>query len=418
MSIHNTFETLNPRPDYINRVLPFIDKPVIKVITGMRRSGKSSFLHLIRKHLQSKHKVPDKNILYVDKESLEFDAIRNYSDLNKLVLDKFKKCSGKCVVLIDEIQEIHDWEKAVASFLKNKIADIYITGSNARLLASELATLLSGRYVEFPIYPLTFSEFRTFRQKATGRTDTIEYDFSIFMKYGGLPGLHHFELTGNTIEQYLNSVINTILFKDIIQRHSIREPSQLENITRFMMDNCGNITSARRISDYLKSQKFSFAPDRVQAYLGYLEQAFLIKKVRRYDLKGLRHLESLDKYYLGDIGLRHGLIGYRDSGISGVLENIVYLELLSRGYSISIGKQDTFEIDFIASKQNERLYIQVAYLLAAEKTIEREFRSLEMIKDNYPKIVLSMDTLQPEDRKGIKWMNILSFLTEKPVFQS
>jgi predicted AAA+ superfamily ATPase len=355
--------------------------------------------------------VSEKNILCINKESLEYDFIHDYQDLNKFVKNAFTSEQGKRYLFIDEVQEIKLWEKAVTSLFTEEKTDIYITGSNAHLLSSELATLLSGRYVSFPIYPLCFQEFLQFRNTTPQKAD-LNKEFSLFLQYGGLPGIHFLDFKEEVIYHYLNSIFNTILLKDVVTRHRIRDVSQLKNITRFVFDNCGQIVSSKRISDYLKSQKIRITVDTVQNYLHYLQNAFLISKTSRYDLKGKRHLEFYEKYYMGEIGMRHGFIGYRKDDISGLLENIVYLELLKRGYNVSIGKLEDKEIDFIAEKEKSRLYFQVAYLLASPETEIREFSPLERINDNYTKIVLSMDKDWGEERRGILRKNIIQFLLE------
>jgi uncharacterized protein len=413
-----------PRETYLERLSRFQDKSVIKVLTGLRRSGKSSLLRLKMERLKTA-RVPAKCILFIDKESLEFDDIRTYQDLDRWVKTKWKGVAGKKYLFVDEIQEIESWEKAIASMLGQKLADIYITGSNAHLLSSELATLLSGRYVEIPVHPLTFREFRDFHRQRNSRAiekrsgslksppnlSTVEDDFKLFLKYGGLPGIHEFDLIdGMTVFQYLSSVFHTILYKDITLRHRIRDAAMLDRIARFSFDNCGNMTSAQRIAEYFKSQRLGVSTDTVLNYLGYLESAFLLRRARRFDIKGKRHLEVNDKFYMGDVGLRHGFIGYRDSDIGGLLENVVFLELLHRGYAVSVGKWGDKEIDFVAEKENERLYIQVCYLLAGAETEKREFAPLLDIQDNHPKFVLSMDKDWGEGRSGIRRLYLPNFL--------
>jgi hypothetical protein len=396
------------RERYLNRIKPFFGKPVIKVITGIRRSGKSTFLKMICNSLIDSGVIPD-NIVLINKDSLEFDFIRNYQDLNNYVKNRIRNIKGTIHLFIDEIQEIEGWEKAVAGFLADNTADVYITGSNSRMLSSELATYISGRYIEFRMYPLTFSEFLQFRQeKGSGN---IDHEFGLFMKYGGFPGIHHMEYDDEVIEQYVFSLYNTILLKDVVAKNGIRDIALLEKIARFTADNCGNITSSKRIADFLKSQKISGSVDTVQNYLSMLTSAYVFAKVNRFDIKGKRLLEIHEKYYSGDIGLKHVLLGYKTGDISGHLENIVYLELLSRGYKVEIGKFNEQEIDFIATKLNDRTYIQVAYLLYDQKTIEREYRALEKINDNYPKLVLSMDKFHDSSRAGIQWKNLTDYLT-------
>jgi len=398
------------RPDYLLRIKPYLTKPLIKVLTGLRRVGKSTIVKMLIADLQN-NGVASEDILYINMESVQWDFILDYKDLYNYVIKYFKNNTAmNKYIFIDEIQEINAWERAVNSFLADGIADIIITGSNAHLLASDLATFLSGRYIEFPIFPLTFKEFLSFR---AGINIDIRENFKLFLRYGGLPGIHGFELVDDLVFPYLNSIYNTLVLKDVVSRNSIRDPAQLDRIVKFIFDNCGNITTSKRIADYLKNQKIGISVDKVINYLKYLEGAFLIRKALRYDLKGLRQLEIYEKYYVGDIGLRHGFIGYKDQDISGIIENVIYLELLQRGYSVQIGKFDNLEIDFVAEKVNERIYIQVAYALNDQKTVEREFSVLEQIRDNYPKIVLTMDEFQTINRNGIRSKYIPDFLLDK-----
>ncbi len=395
------------RERYLKQITPFIDKPIIKVITGIRRCGKSTFLKLICNLLTDKG-VNLKNILLINKDSLEFDSLNTYKQLVSYVTDRFKDVEGKKYLFIDEVQEIEGWEKALSGFLTDNTADLFITGSNSRMLSSELATYISGRYVEFKLYTLTFSEFIKFR-KVT-EPEKMESEFALFMRYGGFPGIHRMEYDDEVIEQYVSSIYNTILLKDVVARNGLRDIALLERIAHFTADNCGNITSSKKIADYLKSQKMKGSVDTVQSYLSMLSSAFIFHKVNRFDLKGKRLLEIHEKYYVGDIGLKHSLLGYKINDISGHLENIVYLELLSRGFKVNIGKLNELEIDFIATRSNQQIYLQVAYLLADTKTIDREFGTLEKINDNYPKIVLSLDKFLDNNRNGIKWYNLIDFL--------
>ncbi|MDD4205949.1 MAG: ATP-binding protein, partial [Candidatus Delongbacteria bacterium] len=397
------------RDIYLSRLLKYIDKPVIKVLTGIRRCGKSSILKLLNSELL-KNGTPEGNIVFINHESLEFGFIKNYDDLYKFVKGALKSKKGKKYIILDEVQEVEKWEKAVSSFLSDEIGDIVITGSNAHLLSSELATLLRGRYIEIPIHTLSFSEFLDFRQVKDKQN--IDDEFKNYLRYGGFPGIHKMEFEDEMIVNYLNSIINTVILKDIIERNSIRDASLVEQIIKYLTDNCGNISSAKGISDYLKSQNVKVSADTVINYISYLEKAFMFHKVNRYDLKGKKWLEINNKFYSGDIGLRNGLIGYRENDISGVLENLIYLELIRRGYKVGTGVSGSGEVDFIAEKQNEKIYIQVTYLLASESTVKREFGSLEAISDNYKKIVLSLDKFYPEDRNGIQRQYIPDFLLD------
>jgi predicted AAA+ superfamily ATPase len=394
------------REKYLHRIRPFINKPVIKAITGIRRCGKSTFLRILIDELIN-NKTDRKNILFINKDSLEFDDINTYNDLNDFVLNRFKGIKGNKYLFIDEVQKIEKWEKAVAGFLADNIADIYITGSNAGLLSSELATLLTGRYIEFKINTLVFSEFLKFRNKTSKEK---EDEFSLFLKYGGFPGIHQMEFNDEVIGQYISSIFSTILLKDVVARNQVRDVALLERIVRYIADNCGNITTAKGISKYIKSQNLSCSVDTIHNYILWLTDAYLAFKAIRYDIRGKRQLELYEKYFLGDTGFIFAILGSKAGDISGKLENIVYLELLSRGYSVNIGKLYDREVDFIALKNDKKIYIQVTYLLFDEKVVEREFGVLSAVKDNYMKVVLSLDKYFGGERDGIKWYNLIDFL--------
>lgn len=403
--IENTVGKMVIRRDYyIKEIKKFLNKPIIKVLTGMRRVGKSTILSMLIDELKSS--TNGENIIWINKESINFEFVRDYKDLYSFVKDNLPSNQEQKYIIIDEVQEIDKWERGVLSFFTENLADIILTGSNAHLLSSEIATLISGRYVEIPVYPLSFSEYLLFPGKADL---SIEDNFSAFLKYGGLPGIHLFD-NEEAIFSYLNSIINTLLLKDVIKKNNFRDVHLLERITFYLMDNCGNITTAKGISDYFKSQRVKISVDTVQNYIRALEEAFLFYRIPRYDIKGKKILEYFDKIYLGDIGLRSGIIGYKDKNISGILENIVLLEMKKRGYKISVGVKDKMEIDFIAEKQNELLYIQVARFLSEEKTIKREFENLQKVPDNYRKIVLSMDKFFPSDYNGIEHHYLPDFL--------
>lgn len=395
------------RDFYIKDIEPFIDKPIIKVLTGMRRVGKSTILKLL---IEKFSKTNRKNqILYINMESLKWKNLKTDIDLYDFVIDKNKKMNTKLILFIDEIQEIRDWEKAVNSLLAEDIADIYITGSNAHLLSSELATLLSGRYIQFQIYGLSFSEYLNFK-------NTDKYDeklFSEFMKYGGLPGIHNSYLEDEVVFQYIVSIFDSILLRDVVARNNIRNVSLLEKIVYFIFDNIGNIFSAKKVSDFLKKENRKISVETVYNYLKFLESAFIIYKVPRYDIKGKRLLEINEKYFIGDIGLKNAVMGYNINNVNSILENIVFLELKRRKYKVYIGKIDNKEIDFIGERNGEKIYIQVSYLLASENVIKREFSGLQMIKDNYPKYVVSMDTSLSGNVDGILHINIKDFLIKE-----
>ncbi|MEZ5196729.1 MAG: ATP-binding protein [Bacteroidales bacterium] len=399
------------RTSYLEKLKIYTGKPIIKIISGMRRVGKSVLLRQYREFLLESG-VDEKNILLINKESIEFDFISNYQELYNFIKKTVSPQPGVKHLLIDEIQEIDQWEKAINSFFAEGSYDITVTGSNARMLSTELSTLLAGRYVEISVYPFSFKEFIQVRTQTHPGENTGD-SFKLYLRYGGLPGIHSLPLTDEAVFPYLNAIFNSALLKDVVLRNKIRDVEQLERITRFIFSNCGNITSAKNIADYLKSQRTKISIETVQNYLFYLSQAFMIHKVRRYDLKGKKVLEYSEKYYSADAGLRFGIVGYTDDDISGVLENIVFIDLLNRGYTVYVGQIGQLEIDFIAEKQEEKRYIQVTYLLSSEKTVEREFGNLMRVNDNFPKMVLSMDEYWDKTRQGIVRKNIIDFLDEE-----
>ena len=398
---------------YLEEIKKYINKPIIKVITGMRRSGKSMILKLIQEELQNIGIVKE-NIIYMNFESLTFMDIKDFEELYKHIIEKTSDKKRKIYILLDEIQEVKGWEKAINSFLVDLDVDIYITGSNANLLSSELATYIAGRYVEIKIYPLSFQEYIDFVSE-NNKENPLSLDeyFSQYLNFGSLPGIHIFNYNKEEIYQYLVDVYNSILLRDVIARNNIRDIELLERVVLYIMDNIGNIFSAKSISDFLKNQGRKLSVETIYNYLKALENAFIISKVQRYDIKGKNILETQEKYYLSDLGFRHAKLGYQSNDIYGYLENIVFLELLRRKYKVNIGKQDNKEIDFVANLRDENLYLQVTYLLASPETIEREFSPLKSIKDNYPKMVLSMDNLPESNIEGIKRKRIIDFLLER-----
>ena len=380
-------------------------KPVVKVLTGMRRVGKSYVLRQLY-HDYRERGIADAAICFVDKESLDFEAIKTAKDLHVFA----KKSWGqrkKRVLLVDEVQEIEAWEKAVVSLASLPDVDIVVTGSNAQLFSSELATKLGGRCIEFMIHNLSWREFVQFRGASAGPR---EREFRLYLRYGGLPALHHMEWKDDVAFQYLGAIFNHIVLKDIVTRHEVRDVALLDRIGSFLLDNVGQVVSANRIAAYFKSQRLKVGVDTVINYLGYYQQALLARKVVRFDIPGKRMLEIHEKYYMSDTGLRHARLGYRESELAGVLENIVYLELLRRGYQVYIGKAGDREVDFVAMKDQRLAYLQVASTLADPAVAEREYVPLRGIRDNYPKMVLSMDAIFDEDRGGVRWMNLVDWL--------
>lgn len=399
------------REQYMKQIRDFIDKPVVKVITGMRRCGKSVIMDFAREEIKQRG-VSEKNIFYANFESLAHEDLKNYKALYRAVTEAAKQAEGRLYIFLDEIQEVIGWEKAINSFRVDFDCDIYVTGSNAKLLSGELATLLSGRYVEIRVYPLSFAEYLDFAQSNDDEKDfTRQEHFANYLRFGGLPGIHQMKWDEKRIMQYLTDIYNSVLLNDVIKRNKIRDPALLESIVRYLMDNIGNTFSAKTISDFIKSQGRKLSTETVYTYIKALESAFLLYKVPRFDIKGKRLLETQEKYYISDLGLRHAVMGYRDNDIGGVLENVVFLELLRRDWTVNIGKQDVAEVDFVANRTDDRLYVQVCYVLTEDNT-GREFNPLESIADHYEKVVLSTDSLMSFNRNGVRQKNIIDFLLQ------
>lgn len=398
------------RYNYINEIKKFMNKPIVKVITGMRRSGKSIILKLLFQEL-IENGVEKKNIIEINFESLMFSELTEFKKLYTYIMEKAQELQGKIYIFLDEIQEVEHWEKAINSLMVDLDCDIYITGSNANLLSSELATYIAGRYVEIKVYPLSFKEYIEFAKvENPSQTLSNEEYFEQYLKFGGLPAIHNFDYDKDTIYQYLEDIYNSVLLKDVIARNGIRDIELLERIVLYVLDNIRNTFSAKNISDFLKSQGRKLSRETVYNYLKALESAYIISRVQRYDIKGKSILETQEKFYLTDLGLRHTKLGYRANDIAGYLENIIYLELLRRKYTVNIGKLGAKGIDFIGTLRDEKLYIQVTYLLASPETIEREFSPLKSVQDNYPKYVLSMDNLENYNIDGIIREKIIDFL--------
>ena len=393
------------REPYEQWVLSFADKPVIKVLTGIRRSGKSTILRLVADRLVRQGASPLR-LVFLNMESLTNAALTDYRFFHEYVLKRYQEAGTRLYLFVDEVQEIAGWEKAINSLLADGIADIYLTGSNSDLLSGELASRLSGRYVEFSIFPLVFSEFLAFRD-STSDSPTA---FGTYLASGGFPGLHQLDFTPEANRQYLSAVLDSVVLKDVVMRHQVRDVHLLQKILAYVADNIGSLISARSIADFFKSERRTLGIETVYNYLSFLESAFVFYRVPRYDLKGKRLLETLEKHYLADIGLRHALLGYRDNDIGRYLENVVYLELRKRGYQVWVGKWGDLEVDFVATRGDERLYLQVAYLLSDPATREREFRPLREIQDNYPKYVLSMDPVPDGLDDGIFRRSLVGFL--------
>jgi predicted AAA+ superfamily ATPase len=388
------------RDIYLKKVEPYIGKEIIKVLTGQRRVGKTILLKQIERLVQQLDKKA--NTIYINKEQHEFKQIKNADDLFGYVESKLKAKQSN-YVFIDEIQEISEFEIALRQLLVKGV-DIYCTGSNANMLSGDLATHLSGRYIEFHINSLSYSEFIEMHQ-LPNNNDTLNK----YIRYGGLPYLVHLPLNDEVVYGYLKSIYNTIILKDIVTRYSIRDVDFLDRLVEYLSDNLGNYVSSNKISDFLKSQRVHLSVNTVMNYLKYLNSSFFINKVERLDIIGKKRFEINDKYFFTDLGLKHSIIPYTGAQIGNVFENLVYNQLIYEDYKVYIGKHQDREIDFVAQKGNETKYIQVAYQLPDEKVREREFGNLLKIEDNYEKIVVSADEFTT-DFKGIKHIHIRDFL--------
>ncbi|CAG7588629.1 hypothetical protein PEPTYR26121_00864 [Peptoniphilus tyrrelliae] len=394
------------RNKYIEKIKKFIDKPIVKILTGMRRVGKSTILNIIKDQVLKD--VPDENKIYMNFESFEFFDIKDANPLKDYLSEKLKDKEGKVYFFFDEIQLVKDWEKVINGLRVSHNCDIYITGSNSKLISGDLATLLAGRYVEFEIQPFTFDEFSEIYRSSNLSREEL---FQKFIKIGGMPGLKYFNLEEEVSQKYLNDIYNTVLVKDVLNYNNIRDVDIFNRILSFAMQNIGENFSASAIRNYLKSENRNISVDTVLNYLEYCNKAFVLKKVPRYDLSGKKLLKVDEKYYLTDHGFRQSMGFSNLKDIEKTLENIVYIELLSRGYNVKIGKVKDREIDFVAKKSEEISYFQIAYLMENEKTREREFGAYDLVTDNYPKYVLSMDKLDFSQR-GIVHKNIIDFLLE------
>ncbi|MCG7657913.1 ATP-binding protein [Wielerella bovis] len=390
------------RQRYLERVRPFIGKSLIKVFTGQRRVGKSYLLFQIMKEIQSDN--PQANIIYINKEDLAFSHIKTAPELAEYVLTN-KKAGQINYVFIDEIQEIGEFEIALRSLLLDEELDLYCTGSNAHLLSRDIAGALSGRAIEIHLHSLSYAEFLQFMQQ-----DDSDKAMAQFLKYGGLPYLKDLPKQDDIVFEYLRNIYSTIAVRDIVHRYALRNVQFLEQLTQFLASNIGNLFSAKKISDFLKSQRISASTTQVQNYAEYLENAFLIYKIKRYDIEGKRIFEIGEKYYFEDLGLRNALIGYRAQDRGKLLENAIFNHLQIAGYDVKIGGLNSQEIDFVAEKNGERIYVQATLTINEEKTLEREFGNLLKIQDNYPKYVVTMDEFDGNTFQGINCLSLRAFL--------
>ena len=390
---------------YMKEIIPLIDNELIKVITGIRRCGKSYMLGLIKEEL-IKRGVKEYNIILINFDSKKYKNVKNNNELDKIVEKSIKNKKGKVYLFFDEIQNVKKWERSIAGYKVDYDCDIYITGSNSNLLSGELATHLTGRYYEIKMYPFSYQEFLDFHQKS----DSFDM-FNEYLQYGGMPQTFLLEDTQKI--NYLDDLFNSIFYKDIVKRYQIRDIDLLERLTTFIFDNIGNIFSASSIAEYYKEEmNIKISNKTITNYLKYLENACFIKKVKREDLEGKGILKFNEKYYVTDHGFCEAKAKGNIDNIGRVMENIIYFEFLRRGWKITIGKTNDYEVDFVCRKHKQTVYVQVSYLLENEETIEREFRPFSKIKDHYPKYIITMDQFD-RSRDGIKHVNLLEFLTDK-----
>lgn len=396
------------REMYMSRIRPFIGKELIKVMTGFRRSGKSVMLQLIQEELIEKG-VDKQQFISFNFEKMGFEHLCNAKALHDEVMRLSGIIGGKVYLFFDEIQEVKSWEKCINSLRVDLDCDIYITGSNAKLLSGELATYLGGRYVEFVIYPFSFTEFKELYLSVYPQTSDAEC-FNKYIVAGGMPYLSNLNYEAEPSRLYLEDLYNSVVLKDIVKRNTVRDVDLLEKIIAYVTANIGTTFSATSISRFFKSENRTVATETVLNYIKHCLDAYLFYQVKREDLVGKQILSVNEKYYISDHGVREAVFGGNTRDINLILENIVYMELLRRGYKVTVGRFGDKEIDFVCCKQNNKLYVQVTYILASPETIEREFGVLEQIPDNFPKYVVSMDEIDMS-RNGIKHCNIRKFLT-------
>jgi len=398
------------RPLYISKILPYLNTPFIKIFTGIRRCGKSSVLKLLQEKLITDYGIDAGHIVSYRFDSMEYDGM-DATALYKELKGTLKSCS-KTYLFLDEIQEVPGWEKVVNSIASDYNADIYITGSNSRMMSSELETYLTGRYVSFRIFTLSFSEYLTFK-KGHCQLDSIDKEFINYVRQGGFPAVHVQEFSDDAIYTIVRDIYNSTIYSDIVRRSQIRKVDQLERVVRFVFDNVGSTFSAKSISDYLKAEHRAIDNETVYGYLDKLERAYILHRCPRYDIKGKELLKTQEKFYLADTSLRYSVLGYNQDDFASSLENVVYLELCRRGYSVAVGKNAAQEIDFVGTKQNQKIYVQVAEKFSSEETVKRDYQGLLAIKDNYPKFVLCLDDSAGGNYAGIQTMNIVDFLLDE-----
>ena len=395
------------RPMYVDKIMAYVDTPFVKILTGVRRCGKSTILKMIMEKLQTERDVPAERIISCRFDSMEYEdmtAKQIYAQLKEQLSP-----DGKTYLFLDEVQEIKGWEKVVNSLASDFDVDLYITGSNSQMMSSEISTYLTGRYVSFRIFTLSFGEYLMFKAKYADVGDT-KAELINYVRLGGFPATHLQAYSQDEIYTIVRDIYNSTIFSDIVRRNQVRKIDQLERVVKYTFHNVGNTFSAKSIADYLKSERRSLDNETVYSYLEKLEKAYLLHRCSRYDLQGREILKTQEKFYLADVSLRYSVLGYNADSVASSLENIVYLELCRRGYTINVGKTGDGEIDFVDTRQNEKVYVQVTQEIKSEKTEKREYDRLLEIHDNYPKYVLTTDEFAGGNYEGIKTMHIADFL--------
>ena len=395
------------RPLYVDKIMAYTDTPFVKILTGVRRCGKSTILKMIMEKLKTERNIPEERIVSFRYDSMEYEdmtAKQMYMQLKERLYP-----GGKTYLFLDEVQEIKGWERVVNSLASDFDVDLYVTGSNSRMMSSEISTYLTGRYVSFRIFTLSFGEYLTFRSKFTSVREPKE-ELADYIRLGGFPAAHLQAFSQDEIYTIVRDIYNSTIFSDIVRRNRIRKIDQLERVVKYTFSNVGNTFSAKSIADYLKSERRSLDNETVYGYLEKLEKAYLLHRCSRYDLQGKEILKTQEKFYLADTALRYSVLGYDADSVASSLENIVYLELCRRGYTVYVGKSSDGEIDFAAVRQNEKIYVQVTQEFRSEKTEKREYERLLEIRDNYPKYVLTTDEFAGGNYEGIKTMHVADFL--------
>lgn len=395
------------RPLYVDKIMAYVDTPFVKILTGVRRCGKSTILKMIMERLKTERNIPEDRIISCRFDSMEYEDM-TAKQIYTLLKEKLSP-AGKTYLFLDEVQEIKGWEKIVNSLASDFDVDLYITGSNSRMMSSEIATYLTGRYVSFRIFTLSFGEYLMFKSKFANVGEP-KTELANYVRLGGFPATHLQAYSQDEIYTIVRDIYNSTIFSDIVKRNQVRKIDQLERVVKYTFSNVGNTFSAKSIADYLKSERRSLDNETVYSYLDKLEKAYLLHRCSRYDLQGKEILKTQEKFYLADVALRYSVLGYNADSVASSLENIVYLELCRRGYTVYVGKTSDGEIDFVAVRQNEKIYVQVTQEINSEKTEKREYNRLLEILDNYPKFVLTTDEFAGGNYEGIKTMHIADFL--------